>query len=138
VPVAAAYLFLVRSMRLRIFTSAVMISCAIVACDSSNLRDRDGKHVVNAWLETQKAGRSGDDLWHDPSMAKSLFAVRSWTIVDSTCFTSDSLGLVKAASHTVRIDSSNKGGSPITVLWSIDVVRESKDADWKINGIFQR
>jgi hypothetical protein len=79
--------------------------------------------VTNAWLAEQRKGRSGDEFWTvDSTFGRtSLFAVRSWEIVDR--------GLT---SVTVRIDSSTRGGTQITKLWKVSFETARLHGDPKI------
>jgi|GEM_PF-4281890 len=77
--------------------------------------------VINEWLEAQRKGRNGSYYWFPggsfptkPAALSwvrevTLFAVRSWEIVDSP----------SANKITVRVESSNKGGQPIIKLWTV-------------------
>jgi hypothetical protein len=58
-------------------------------------------NIVEEWLQVQKRGESGDIYWTKPRLAKSLYAVREWEIVN--CSISEN-----TASVTVRISSSTK------------------------------
>ena len=69
-----------------------------------NLKDQ---HVVEKWLESQRRGEPGTEYWFDGVSPPQLFAVRSWEFVDHTW---------------VRIESSTKGGIPVSNLWDIKVV----------------
>jgi hypothetical protein len=76
------------------------------------------RELVNFFLTEQSKGRSGDYCFCDKRLASSLFAVRGWTIVDS-------IQIGKGMNFKVRIDSSNKGGTPITVVWSMSTKESS-------------
>ena len=74
--------------------------------------------TVNAWLEEQRKGKSGNEYWATsfkfkgkamPVTPVMFYAVRSWKIVDT-------LG---DKYFTVRIESSTKGGQPIIKLWEM-------------------
>ncbi len=85
-----------------------------------------GKTVVEAWLEAQRIGESGNKYWCDREAKASLFAVRSWEILKDT---EDG----KRKTVTVRIDSSTKGGFRTTNIWKITLVYENKR--WGIYSI---
>ena len=88
---------------------------------STGATPRQLDRLVNDWLEDQRRGRSGSKHWLDPAQAQTLFAVRSWEIVDRL-----------TDGRTVRIESSNRVGAPIVALWEIEF------RDGKIDSVFQK
>lgn len=77
--------------------------------------------LVNLFFEKQSQGKPTDYFFCKPLLATSLFAVRSWTVVDKSSYDQISI-------FTLRVDSSNKGGQPVTALWQVTVLQsEYKD-----------
>lgn len=89
----------------------------------------DVKRVVTLHLEENKKGNSGAQYFCDPILAKKLFAPTGWEIVNVNIH--DGMATV-----TVRVDSSQKGGSRITKLWDYSLKR--MDDDWKIIVLMAR
>jgi predicted Zn finger-like uncharacterized protein len=74
--------------------------------------------LINSFFDSQSKGESGSAFFCNRIFAVRLFAVRSWKILDpksDSCF-------------TVRVESSNKGGSPIVVLWQVCLDKRDKNA----------
>jgi len=71
--------------------------------------DEVADQVVSNWLEDQRMGLSDPMYWADDAESVSLYAVRSWEIVNGV---GDSLRIV-------RIESSTQDGVPIIRLWRI-------------------
>jgi hypothetical protein len=84
-------------------------------------------NIVEEWLQVQKRGESGDIYWTKPRLAKSLYAVREWEIVN--CSIEEN-----TASVTVRISSSTKKGFPIIKLWRF-TLKKQPNGDWKISNL---
>lgn len=72
--------------------------------------------LVEHLLKEQSKGNSASYCFCNELVATKLFAPRNWEFVEKTV--GDDFGNI-----TARIDSSNKGGSNITVLWDIYVKR---------------
>ena len=81
---------------------------------------------INGFLKQQEQGLSGISFWKDPNTSTSFFAVRSWKILDFKVEPNSELEMVN-----VRIDSSNKGGSQITVVWKFFMSKVGDE--WKIS-----
>ena len=87
------------------------------------------KRIVNEVLETNKRGDVDYRYWEDTSLASKLFAPRSWEIVDANAWGD-------MATVTARVDSSNKGGAQITVLWMYYLSRKS--GSWKVTNLVEK
>lgn len=68
--------------------------------------------LINAFFDKQKRGLSPYGYFCDQKFASRLFNVVNWEIVDEVISNAGSI-------FTVRVDSSNKGGQPIRVLWRV-------------------
>ena len=104
--------------------------------EEREMNRKSGKDIlscINGWLEDQKKGESGAYYWVDFSGMKTLYAVRSWEILekeaDITVFDSDG----PTAIIKVRIESSNKGGIQISAIWEFHMKRKANE--WKIRDI---
>lgn len=82
--------------------------------------------VVNALLKAHSKGDTGLMYWEDYSQASMLYAPVAWEILDT-----DQIGA--RAKLTVRIESSNKGGSIIRKLWKIRM--RFTGGAWKVSSI---
>ncbi len=82
--------------------------------------------VVNALLEAQSKGDTGLMYWEDYSQASTLYAPVAWEILETN-------RVGARAKLTVRIESSNRGGSIIRKLWKISM-RFTRGA-WKVSSI---
>ncbi len=89
----------------------------------------DVKRVVTLHLEENKKGNFGAQYFCNPNLATKLFAPTGWEIVNVNIH--DGMATV-----TVRVDSSQKGGSRITTLWDYSLKR--MDDDWKISMLMER
>lgn len=87
------------------------------------------KRIVNEVLETNKRGDIDYRHWDDPGLASTLFAPRSWEIVDANAWGG-------TATVTARVDSSNKGGAQITVLWTYYL--SHKSGSWKVTNLIEK
>lgn len=77
------------------------------------------KHkLIDDFFTEQSKGNDASRFFCERSMAKSFFAVRKWEIVDEGDIF-----------YKVRVDSSNKGGSPITLIWSIWISTQKNSPD---------
>lgn len=94
------------------------------------------------FAEVINRGNSGLNLWCSYSSDKqsTFFAPRAYRVQGSTIAPNGSGG-----SFRVQIDSSNRGGSPITANWLVIIERESNPAKarqlyggWCISDIWQR
>lgn len=83
--------------------------------------------LVNYLLNEQKKGNDCEYCFCNNLVVTKLFAPRSWEIVDK--FIHDDL-----ARFTVRIESSNRGGLPVVLLWDV-YTKRTKGNDFCI-GIF--
>jgi hypothetical protein len=94
---------------------------AKISYTSDDVKERR-KELINFFLSEQRKDRPTDYCFCNKILASSLFAIRNWEILDEDHATAISI-------FKVRIDSSNKGGSHITVLWTIytDTSPYSKD-----------
>lgn len=81
--------------------------------------------LLNKFFEIQSKGNSSDFCFCNDELASSLFSVKSWTVVDSKV--SEDIGI-----FTVRVESSNKGGSPITLLWNV-YIKKSKFKEYCVS-----
>jgi hypothetical protein len=86
---------------------------------------------VNGFLREQENGYDGEQFWSDPKLAEGLIAVRGWKILDYD-YNADSRDQHgrQCAWVPVRIDSSNKGGMQITLVWKFFIV--FTEDGWKI------
>lgn len=87
------------------------------------------KSIVNEVLETNKRGDIDYRHWEDATFANKLFAPRSWEIVDANAWGD-------TATVTARVDSSNKGGAQITVLWTYYL--SHKSGSWKVTNLIEK
>ncbi len=87
------------------------------------------KRIVNEVLETNKRGDVDYRHWDDVRLASKLYAPRSWEIVDANAWGN-------TATVTARVDSSNKGGAQITVLWMYYLSRKS--GSWKVTNLIEK
>lgn len=96
---------------------AILLTCSPKSLWTSAFPKSALRDVVNAWLEEQRKGSSGAQFWEidKTDHVQTLFAVRSWAIVDVTA----NRGVESGGIVTVRVDSSNRGGIPITALWKV-------------------
>ena len=62
-------------------------------------------------------------------MVTNVFAPRSWEIVSASAFGD-------TASVTARVDSSNRGGTQITKLWTYYL--SHKSGSWKVINIVEK
>lgn len=85
---------------------------------------------IEGYLNEQRVGNSGSTYFENPFLASKfqLLAVRSWEIV-AYGWTHGNSG-----SARVRIDSSNRGGMPITVLWTFYMTYIPRRG-WKISHL---
>lgn len=72
--------------------------------------------IIEQFFTDQKAGRDSKALFCNEFGVVTFFAVRNYEIVD---------GKQDFGRYTIRIDSSNKGGQPITKLWTVTVLTET-------------
>lgn len=100
--------------------------------DEKRLAEKEAEtavcHIVNEVLETNKRG-DVDYRYCDPNLTKMLYAPRSWEIVNANVFG-------ETAAVTVRVDSSNKGGAQITVIWVYYL--SLKSGSWKVINIVEK
>ncbi|MDB5313804.1 MAG: hypothetical protein JWO38_8006 [Gemmataceae bacterium] len=92
---------------------------------------------IKGWLEDQKLGGGRSVIyWDNINQMKSLYAIRSWDIlIDKgshpiTVF--EHMGRPNAIVK-VRIDSSTKGGMPISKIWTLYMQKTGND--WKIESM---
>lgn len=85
--------------------------------------------LVNIFLDRQSKDNPTDFCFCNIDLSTKLFAVRSWTIVEKLL--SPNVGI-----FTLRIDSSNKGGQPVTNLWTMYTTK-SKYGDYCV-AIFKK
>ena len=86
--------------------------------NNTNVDDKDPlkteyRKLVTAFFDTQKQGLSSDEFFCDKELAKSLFNVTSFEIVNEKVELGEGRFIVK-------VDSSNKGGQAIRVLWRVE------------------
>jgi len=102
--------------------------------------DPDQKKIlecVEGWLDGQKRGDMGAIYWDNFDRMTSLFAVRFWEILldkgphPITVFEFEGRpsALVK-----VRIDSSTRGGMPVSKIWTLSM--RKTENEWKINSMY--
>ena len=84
---------------------------------------------LNEWLEVQKKGETGEGFWSGSEYSR-LYSVRSGLVLKVSVMPSGSDAQAK-----VRIDSSNKGGNPITKTWIIELVKEGYEKKWMIKSM---
>ncbi len=104
--------------------------------------DPDQKMIlecVEGWLESQKRGDSGAYYFHSLDNVASLYAVRNWEILFDTRAGSHPITVFEfdgypAALVKVRIDSSTRGGLPITKIWTLSMRRTA--GKWKIEHFY--
>lgn len=78
------------------------------------------KEYLDLFLKRQSAG-GADEFFCRPSDATTLYAVKSWAIVDAP-FTSEN-----ESKFTLRIESSTKAGIQIEKLWSLEINKSGSD-----------
>lgn len=71
--------------------------------------------IIEQFFNDQKAGRDSKALFCYDFSVVTFFAVRNYEIVD---------GKEGFSRYTIRVDSSNKGGQPITKLWKVVMLTE--------------
>jgi hypothetical protein len=88
--------------------------------------------VVDGWLMVQKRGEWGTEYWQDPNEACTFFAVSKWEIL--SCVFADKYSGGYHALVKVRIESSTKGGLPISKIWSFYMIADI-NRPWRIEYI---
>ena len=81
--------------------------------------------LINDWLATMRVKKPCDRFWYGGDDKTQLYSVVEWKVLDVDADATNGSG--KAI---VNIDSSNKGGQPIRVTWTV-TARKKGDA-WKI------
>lgn len=89
---------------------------------------KDIETLVNDWLATMRVKKPCGRFWYSGNDAEQLFSVVDWKVFDVEANATNGSG--KAI---VNIDSSNKGGQPIRVTWTVTVRKEG--GAWKIYSI---
>jgi hypothetical protein len=87
----------------------------LIKYKSTDIKERR-RELINFFLTEQSKGRPTEYCFCEETNAAKLFAVRSWEIVFDASEDPVDVGRFK-----VRIDSSNKGGSQVTILWNIHI-----------------
>lgn len=103
----------------------LVILIGLIASCSRDPKDQV-QNVIEEWLTALKNGRSGTQYWKDSNLEKRFFAVRSYQILAVNYEPS----FPDNISATIRVESSNKGGSPIVTDWTVYLDRTGNG--WKI------
>jgi hypothetical protein len=92
----------------------IILSLLCVACTAASPRQ-----LLDKYFKTVLQGGDGVSLWCSEKEPVSLFAVRSYKVLKEE---KDTVLLgPNGRAFIVMIESSNKGGQPITKNWQVDV-----------------
>jgi hypothetical protein len=87
--------------------------------------ERQARVALQAWAASVERGESGKRFWMRPELADVPFSIRTVKVLHISVLDKDSVDI------TARVESSNRGGSPIVSDWTFFMSRQ--DNEWKID-----